>query len=300
MIKNKRIFAVFVMAMVLTSSSGCTKKSDIKRTTETSETVTDEIETGGDDTGDNKRRMTYADASYVFHYMDIDENVSPMQYDLGSFIKEDGLMTYDDDEYTYRLGVDVSKYQKKVKWSKVEKAGFEFAMIRLGYRGYTEGDIFLDEYYEENIVNANRSGLDVGVYFFSQALTEDEAIEEANFVLEHVKGYQLGMPIVYDPEIVYHDNSRSKGISKEQFTKNTLAFCNVIKEAGYDTMVYANMRWEDEQLDLSQLEGIDIWYADYVGLPQTPYHFEMWQYTENGSVDGIEGGTDINIQMVKK
>ena len=303
MIKTIRIISVVLMASSLVMISGCTKKSDIKKTTENMETgegLTQETETNENIVGENKRRMTYADASYVFHYMDIDENVEPMQYDLGSFFKEDGLMTYDDDEYTYRLGVDVSKYQKKVKWSKVEKAGFEFAMIRLGYRGYTEGDIFLDEYYEENIQNANRSGLDVGVYFFSQALTEDEAIEEAQFVLEHIKGYEIGMPIVYDPEIVYNDNSRTKGISKEQFTKNTLAFCNVIKEAGYETMVYANMRWEDEQLNMSELEGIDIWYADYVGLPQTPYHFEMWQYTEKGRVDGIDGGTDINIQMIKK
>lgn len=303
MIKTIRRISVVLMASSLVMISGCTKKSDIKKTTENMETgegLTQETETNENIVGENKRRMTYADESYVFHYMDIDENVEPMQYDLGSFFKEDGLMTYDDDEYTYRLGVDVSKYQKKVKWSKVEKAGFEFAMIRLGYRGYTEGDIFLDEYYEENIQNANRSGLDVGVYFFSQALTEDEAIEEAQFVLEHIKGYEIGMPIVYDPEIVYNDNSRTKGVSKEQFTKNTLAFCNVIKEAGYETMVYANIRWEDEQLNMSELEGIDIWYADYVGLPQTPYHFEMWQYTEKGRVDGIDGGTDINIQMIKK
>ena len=286
------------------SCLGCSKRSDVekRRQSEKEETFeeTEPADYSGDQTEIMGRSMTYADGSYIFHHMYVDENAIPIEYDIDKFVKVDGKMTYEDDTYTYKLGVDVSKYQEKVKWDKVEKAGYEFAMIRLGYRGYTEGEIFLDERYEYNIKAANRSGLDVGVYFFSQAVTVKEAIEEANFVLEHVKGQELGMPIVYDPEIVYNDKSRTKNLTKEQFTQNTLAFCEIIANAGYDVMVYANMLWEDKQLNMSEIGMYDIWYADYVGLPQTPYAFKMWQYTDKGSVDGIKGGADINILMVEK
>ena len=287
------------------SCLGCSKKSDVERRRQTdNETFkeTEPFDFSSEEPETLGRSMTYADGSLIFHHMYVDENAALIDYDKDKFIKVDGKMTYEDDKYTYKLGVDVSKYQEKVKWDKVEKEGYEFAMIRLGYRGYTEGEIFLDERYEYNIKAANRSGLDVGVYFFSQAITEKEAIEEANFVLEHVKDQELGMPIVYDPEIVYNDKSRTKGIPKEQFTKNAIAFCNTIVEAdkGYDVMIYANMLWEDQQLNMAEIAGFDIWYADYVGLPQTPYAFKMWQYTDKGSVDGIKGGADINILMVPK
>ncbi|SKA64581.1 Lyzozyme M1 (1,4-beta-N-acetylmuramidase), GH25 family [Eubacterium uniforme] len=299
-----KLIAMSLAILVLGSSClGCSKKSDVERRRQSENETFDETETTDylyDEPESLGRSMTYADGSLIFHHMHVDEAAIPIEYDLDKFIKVDGKMTYEDEKYTYKLGVDVSKYQEKVKWDKVEKEGYEFAMIRLGYRGYTEGEIFLDEKYEYNIKAANRSGLDVGVYFFSQAITEDEAIEEANFVLEHVKDQELGMPIVYDPEIVYNDKSRTKGISKEQFTKNTLAFCNTIADAGYEVMIYANMLWEDQQLNMSEIMKYDIWYADYVGLPQTPYHFSMWQYTDKGTVDGIKGGADINIQLIEK
>lgn len=291
------------MAIVGVSCTGCSKKSDVlkksnKAETEETEEVT--FEDGVVDLDNQKRTMTYADGSYIFHNMVVDESAKPMPYDLDNFVNVDGRMTYEGDDYTYRLGVDVSKYQDEVKWNKVERDGYDFAIIRLGYRGYTKGEIFLDERYEYNVKAANRSGLDVGVYFFSQAISENEAIEEARFVLEHVKDEDISMPIVYDPEIVYKDNSRTKNITKEQFTKNVETFCSEIREAGYDVMVYANLLWEDKQLDMGLISYLDIWYADYVGLPQTPYDFKMWQYTDSGTVDGIKGGADINIQLIKK
>ena len=299
--KNRCITYALLIAIMSLNCMGCSKKSDVANRSESTYLIDDEGESDfEEDFEEPKRTMTYADGSYIFHNMTIDPDARAIEYDIDKFKKIDGKMTYEDDKYSYRLGVDVSKYQDKVKWDKVEKAGYEFAMIRLGYRGYTEGEIFLDEKYEYNIKAANRSGLDVGVYFFSQAINEEEAVEEAKFVLEHVKDEELGMPIVYDPEIVYKDNARTKDMTKEQFTKNVYAFCEEIKKAGYDVMVYANLLWEDQLLEMNNVALYDIWYADYVGLPQTPYHFSMWQYTDKGAVDGIKGGADINIQLIPK
>lgn len=140
----------------------------------------------------------------------------------------------------------------------------------------------------------------MGVYFFAQAINEEEAKEEAEFVLEHIAGYELQLPVVYDPESILDDEARTDDVSGEQFTKNTEVFCSMIEEAGYQPMIYSNMLWEAYELNLEYLEGYPIWYADYEPLPQTPYHFDFWQYTNEGSVDGIEGRTDLNIQLIPK
>jgi len=302
-LKNKRLILILVCVFALSS---CDNKSteNVKETQ-----IESEIESETQPETEEKeivyvvneeRVMTYSDASYKWHYMTIKDNVPANTYDHSKFIKEDGKMTYEDDKYTYRCGVDVSKFQDKVKWNKVASDGYEFAFIRLGYRGYTEGDMFLDEKYEYNIKAANRSGLDVGVYFFSQAINEEEAVEEAEFVLDNIKDYQIEMPIVYDPETVSSSNARTKDITKEQYTKNCKAFCDTIKEAGYDPMIYMNLIWQDKKLNLEELTEYPIWYADYVGLPQTPYNFNIWQYTDTGSVSGISGKCDIDIQIIEK
>lgn len=140
----------------------------------------------------------------------------------------------------------------------------------------------------------------MGVYFFSQAVNEEEAKEEADFVLEHLKGKELQMPVVYDPEHILEDEARTDGVTGEQFTQNAKVFCKEIEEAGYDAMIYSNMLWEAYELDLKVLEEYPIWYADYELKPQTPYRFEFWQYTNQGAVDGIEGETDLNIQLIKQ
>lgn len=217
-----------------------------------------------------------------------------------SLIKE-GKMIYKDDKYSSRLGVDVSHHQGKIDWEKVKEDGYEFAIIRIGYRGYgTEGTLNLDNRFHENIKDAQRAGLDVGVYFFAQAINEEEALEEAEFVLKHLKGYELDLPVAYDPESILYDEARTDDVTGEQFTKNAKVFCKRIRKAGYEPMIYSNMLWEAYELDLKKLSDYPIWYADYEPLPQTPYDFVMWQYTSSGTVDGIKGRVDLNIQFVGK
>ena len=245
--------------------------------------------------------LNFVDVFGEEYQVEINPDVEKHKYDLEKFVHEGDRLSYTDDKYEYRLGVDVSRHQGWIDWEKVKAAGYEFAIIRVGYRGYgEEGLVCLDEQFDTNIQNAQAAGLDVGVYFFAQAINEEEAKEEAEFVLKHIAEYELQLPVVYDPESILDDKARTDDVSGEQFTKNTEVFCSMIEEAGYQPMIYSNMLWEAYELDLEYLGEYPIWYADYEALPQTPYHFDFWQYTNEGSVDGIEGRTDFNIQLIPK
>ncbi len=231
----------------------------------------------------------------------LNEDVPMQSYDWSHLKKDGDIFSYEDDSYTSRWGVDVCSYDGTVDWDKLKDAGASFAFIRIGYRGYGQaGTLCRDDMGLINIKGAQKAGLDTGVYFFSQAINEEEAAEEADLVLEILDGRSLELPVVFDPESILDDEARTDTVTGEQFTKNTLAFCERIREAGYETMVYCNMLWEAYELDLTQLTGLDIWYADYEPEPQTPYDFTFWQYTESGKVPGIDGALDLNLQLIKK
>lgn len=226
-------------------------------------------------------------------------------YDKSLFRVGETYAYYEKDPaYTFRQGIDVSHHQgDKIDWKKVADAKIEFAIVRIGYRGYTIGNVCEDKYGIQNIKGALENGLDVGAYFFSQAIDEKEAIEEAEFVIELLSDNGLTpehmkLPIVFDPETIRKDDARTDEVTGEQFTKNTRAFCDKIREAGYLPMIYSNMIWEAYVLDLSQLTDIPVWYADYEPAPQTPYAFSMWQYSESIEVPGIPGKVDGNLLLV--
>lgn len=233
----------------------------------------------------------------------------PMQpYDSTLFQHDGYYVNYEDEVYISRCGVDVSSYQKSVDWQAVAAAGYSFAIVRIGFRGYgAAGTLKEDRYATANIHGAMEQGLDVGVYLFAQAVSEAEAVEEAEFVLailarEGITPENLALPIVYDPETIDKETARTKDVTGEQLTKNALAFCKTIREAGYQPMVYSNMLWEAYNLDLGALAGeeIPIWYADYEEIPQTPYAYVMWQYSERARVPGIRGGVDTDIQLIPR
>lgn len=229
-------------------------------------------------------------------------NIAKHPYDLNCFIWNNKELSYQgDSDYGYRLGVDVSHHQGAIHWQTVKSQGYEFAFLRIGYRGYgTEGPVCLDETFFQNIEQAHKAGMDVGVYFFSQAVNEEEALEEAEFVLENLSGYELELPVVYDPENILDAEARTDHVSGEQFTKNAKVFCEKIREEGFEPMIYSNMLWEAFQWDLEELTEYPVWYADYEPKPQTPYDFSFWQYTNEGVVEGISGNVDLNIQMTEK
>ena len=139
------------------------------------------------------------------------------------------------------------------------------------------------------------AGLEVGVYFFSQAINEEETIEEADFVLERIEDYDITCPVVFDAEEIKNDEARTDHLTNEEFTSNCVTFCDIIKEAGYSPMIYANMTWMAYTLELQELTQYEKWYADYEAHPQCPYAFSMWQYAERGQVPGIQGKVDLNV-----
>lgn len=191
-------------------------------------------------------------------------------------------------------GVDVSEHQQEIDWQSVASAGADFAMIRAGYRGYTEGQVYADEYFKANMRGALKAGLDVGVYFFSQAVTVEEAVEEAKFVLQMLKGWELTYPIVYDWEFIENTSARTYNMTAEEVTDCAMAFCETIAYAGYTPMLYFGQNASIEHFDLERLRVFDFWLADYTDSPVFPYDFQMWQYSSSGSVDGIAGNVDVN------
>ncbi len=245
--------------------------------------------------------LKFVDVFGEEYQVEILPDVEKHTYQMDAFIHDGDRLSYEDEQYSCRLGVDVSHHQGEIDWQAVRDAGYTFAFLRIGFRGYgTAGAIRPDTQFERNITQAQAAGLDVGVYFFSQAVNEEEAREEAEFVLGRLQGYELQLPVVFDPENILDDDARTDDVTGEQFTKNTIVFCNLIKEAGYEPMIYSNMLWEAFQFDLRQLSGYPVWYADYEQKPQTPYQFEFWQYSNTGNVAGISGETDLDIQLIKK
>ena len=262
----------------------------------------DSVDSTSTASSENKRMLVFLDVYKESYQVEVDPLVKKHDYDLSCFVN-DGVFTryIGDDRYTYRLGMDVSHHDGEIDWKAVKEAGIDFVILRIGYRGYgSEGTLNEDKMFRTYIDGAHEAGLDVGCYVFSQAINEDEAREEAQLVLDVIKGYDLELPVVYDPESILYANARTDYVSGEQFTANTLVFCKMIKDAGYQPMIYSNMLWEAFEFDLKQLSDYPIWYADYEPLPQTPYNFEYWQYSNTGNIPGVAGMVDLDIQLIKK
>lgn len=223
--------------------------------------------------------------------------VSP--YDWTGLTKENGRFSYAENGQDRSLtGIDVSEHQGVIDWNAVAADGIDFAFIRIGNRGATEGGIYLDEQYEANMRGATDAGVPVGVYFFSQAVTAEEAEEEADFVLAMLGDTELAYPIVYDHEPVSGVEGRTDNLSREQMTENARAFCTGISAAGYEPMIYGNKR-DIARLDRSQLEGIDIWFAEYgASTPSGQFDFTIWQYANDGTVAGISTPVDLNLLFI--
>lgn len=200
----------------------------------------------------------------------------------------------------YSMGVDVSEYQGDIDWEKVKSAGVEFAFIRVGGRGWgEEGRLYADGGAQEYYEGAKAAGLEVGAYFFSQAVSVAEAMEEARFALSLMEGWELDLPVVFDWEYVSAD-ARTANVKARTLTDCTLAFCNVIEDAGLEAMVYFNPSQGRDLLYLEELTIYPFWLAMYEAPMNYPYEVEYWQYTETGSVPGIYGKADINLRLPKR
>ncbi|MDL2301259.1 glycoside hydrolase family 25 protein [Lachnospiraceae bacterium OttesenSCG-928-D06] len=193
-----------------------------------------------------------------------------------------------------KVGIDVSKWNGEIDWDKVKNAGVEFAIIRVGYRGSRSGSIVVDPYFETNIRAASAAGVDVGVYFFTQAITEVEAVEEASAVLTLINDYNLQYPVFIDTEGA-GGNGRADNLDVEMRTLVCDAFSSTIENAGYNAGVYASRSWYYNNLEAKKLERYCIWLAEYRSVPLYQGYYQMWQYTSKGKIDGIKGNVDMNL-----
>lgn len=211
---------------------------------------------------------------------------------------------YDPNNYLYCLrqdsykGVDVSAFQGEIDWQKVRSSGIDFAIIRLGYRGYGKaGRLVEDEFAKDNLQNATEAGLPVGAYFFSQALNIKEVDEEIEFMLEILGEHNLDLPIILDWEIPGADNPRTKNMDPRTLTEIQKYFCKTMTEMGYEPMIYFNRHQSEHMLYLHELEDYPFWLALYQDRMTYPWKVEMWQYTDQGRVPGIQGNVDLNVYM---
>lgn len=192
------------------------------------------------------------------------------------------------------LGIDVSEHQLDIDWEAVREAGIEFVIIRAGGRGYSEGVLYTDARAQEYYAGAKAAGLKIGAYFFSQALDTREAVEEALLALEITRDWELDFPLVYDWEYISAD-ARTADMTAAKVTSCAQAFCRTVSEGGRTPMVYFNPHHAENLMDLSRLKAYDFWLAMYSDRMTFPYRVDMWQYTCQGQVPGIEVDVDINL-----
>ncbi len=242
--------------------------------------------------------VVYADGEYRF--FPISDKLKKHDYVYDNFkLLENGQVEYVDDTdiVVSKKGIDVSKYQGKIDWEKVAADGVKYAFIRTGVRGSTEGKLMADENFKDNVEGAVGNGIDAGVYFFTQATTEEEAIEEAEFVIDMIEPYDITYPVVLDLEEVNSDNARTASLTQEEYTRNCIAFCETIKDAGYTPMIYGNLKTFMIMLDMTKIEQYEKWFAYYNTPVYFPYEFSIWQYSSQGSINGIKDTVDLNICM---
>lgn len=224
-----------------------------------------------------------------------EETVLTNEYINEAFYQSDGYLHYAAEES--KLGIDVSAHQGLIDWERVQSAGIEFAVIRAGYRGSTEGRLYEDEQFRYNIEGAQAVGIPVAVYFYSQALTTEEAIEEAQFVEDLLDDYTLELPVFYDWE--HGDGSgRISGPHDMSLTDFAIAFCEEIKSAGYSAGVYFNLSYANHYLDMQRLQEYTLWLAEYNLPPTYRYRYDWLQYSDSGTVPGIEHAVDMDLMML--
>ena len=195
------------------------------------------------------------------------------------------------------LGIDVSRWNETIDWERVKEDGIEFAIIRCGYRGASSGALVLDPMYEDNMKGAIEAGIPVGVYFFTQATSEVEAIEEASMVISLIEDYDVDYPVFLDSESA-GGNGRADGLDVDERVKYHRAFLETIASAGYETGIYASRNWLNGQLDMTQLSRYKTWLAEYADVPTYDQYFDMWQYTSKGTVDGIATRVDLDVSYM--
>lgn len=277
-------------------AEGKTSVYDMPDKSEEETTVMEETETE-EVNHDTQTLVTRADGTE--EWVELNENLATNNYSKSRFVYKDPIMSYylNGKEASW-CGADISAKQGVVDFKKLKKAGCDFVMIKVGGRGYSSGEIVLDDKLKDYMKGAKNAGLDIGVYFFSQAITKDEIEEEAETLLEAIKDYDVKYPVVFQMQEVEGDMARVEALDTDSRTTLAKLFLNTIDDAGYKPMLYGNKEWLLTKVDLEALAGYDIWLSQEADTPDYPYEFSMWQYDKAGTISGISEETGLNICFV--
>ena len=264
------------------------------------EEVTQTEETQEEDNGLNDGKHTLVILSDGSEQLvELNDKLALNKYVKSRFVYKNPIMSYyiNGKEASW-FGVDISCKQGVVDFKKLKKAGCDYVMIKVGGRGYSRGEIVLDEKLKDYMTGAKNAGLDIGVYFFSQAITEDEIKEEVQTLLEAIKDYPVNYPVVFDMEEIEGDMARVDSLDIDRRTSLAKQFLDDVKKAGYIPMLYGNKEWLVTKIDLEALSDYDIWLSQEADTPDYPYEFMMWQYDKEGTISGISEKTGMNISFV--
>lgn len=212
--------------------------------------------------------------------------------------KKPFLRYYSNNHLSSFVGVDVSKIDDYIDYNALKNAGVDFVMIKLGQRGYYSGEISLDDNFLDNYQRAKQAGLKVGVYFFTAAISHEEAKEEAEFVINTISENGVDYPVVYYNETINDSEIRSDALSQMQRTNIAMTFMDTIKDAGYYPMLYGNEEWLVKKYSIGSLTNYDVWLSDISDIPDYPYKFQMWRYSTTGNISGIAGYANVNICFI--
>lgn len=230
-----------------------------------------------------------------------EKNVPVSSLTVGDFGTDaDGRPVYTGDEYKTQYGIDVSDYQGDIDWQTVYDSGVRFAILRAGGRYYGDGGLYTDSRFKENLAEAQAAGLKVGVYFFSQAVNEDEAIEEAKLTLGQIGDASLELPVFFDWETISGDTARTDGVDGGTVTDCAVAFCETVKKAGFDAGVYLYSYTGYHCCELRRLTDYTLWFSAPGNSPNFYYRFDIWQYSFEGSVPGVPEKCDLNMMFILK
>jgi GH25 family lysozyme M1 (1,4-beta-N-acetylmuramidase) len=255
--------------------------------------------TDSDDPSKDGKHTKVVNRDGTEEWVTISQYLPKNDYDYSNLVlKDDRMEYYVDGKKTSYIGIDISKYQDYIDFNKVKKDGIAFVMIRVGVRGYGDGQITFDDYFFDNIKRATDAGLKVGVYFSSQAITKDEALEEAKLVVDSLADYKIDYPIAFEMSFKNNDTARVEVLSPAEKTDMAKTFLDYVSSKGYTGCVLADKEWLIKEIDLSKITSYDFWLKQEEDLPDYPYKFSMWQYKTKASVDGITGFVDLNISFV--
>lgn len=288
----KTFFSAFFAVLLLAALLGCNSREPVQASPEFVPEPTPTVDP-------HAGEVLVPDGAGGFMWVKDATELTVFAPDMDDFTVADQRVVYAGDDLSLRLGVDVSAYQHEIDWQAVAADGVEFAFIRCGYRGYSAGALNRDDMFQENIEGALAAGLDVGVYFFSQAVTAEEAAEEAAFVLDMLSGYNVTLPVFYDWEEITGDEARTDDLDGQTLTACALEFCRQIEAGGYRSGVYTYMNLAYFTYDLNQFKDVTLWVADPGSRPEFYYDHDFWQYSFTGSVAGIEEDVDLNVMYMR-